>query len=127
MKNTNEESEISLESVLVVAKRQKTLLIIFLVYLLLVGFGAAASPEIKPILQLLVLPIMVLIIIFTARLSFKVFGKVGATMATILSIIPLINLITILVVNSKASKLIKSKGFRVGLIGANTKEIANAI
>jgi len=123
----NNETEINMSYVLQIAKRQQALLIAFMLYILTAGGSAAVSPEIKPLVQLLILPIMVLIIIFTARLSYKIFGKVGATIFTILSIIPLINLIVILIVNSKASKIIKSKGFRVGLAGANVKEIKKAI
>ena len=127
MDNNNNETESDKSTLVLIAKRQRTLLIVFFIYILVVGASSAVTPDLKPLVQLLILPIMVLIIIFTARLSFKLYGKIGASILTLLSIIPLINLIVVLIVNSKASKLIKKNGFRVGLIGASVKEIEKTI
>ena len=115
------------DEILVIAKRQKALLYTLLVYLLVSGASGGVNPEIKPLLQLVAIPVMIAIVIFTARLCLKLYGKAGAIFMIVLSIIPLVNLIIILIANSKANKLIKSKGFKVGLVGANIKEITNAI
>jgi len=116
-----------LKNILVIAKRQKSLLLTFLAYFLLAGYSGSADPQIKPFIQLLALPLMLAVVILTARLTLRLYGKVGATIMIILSIIPLINLVIVLIANSKANKLIKSKGFRVGLAGADTREIEKAI
>lgn len=116
-----------LENILVIAKRQKALLLTFLVYFLLAGYSGSASADVKPLLQLILLPLMLAVVILTALLSIRLYSKIGATIMILLSIIPLINLIIILIANGSANKLIKSKGFRVGLVGADTKEIAKAI
>lgn len=59
---------------------------------LIVGFGAAVTSEIKPLIQIL---FMLIIVILTARLSFSLYGKVGATIMTILSIIPILKIFII--------------------------------
>lgn len=116
-----------LKNILVIAKRQKILLMTFLVYFILAGYSGSANVDIKPFLQLMLLPLMLAVVILTALLSIRLYGKIGATIMIVLSIVPLINLIIILIVNGSANKLIKSKGFRVGLVGADIKEIAKAI
>jgi len=123
--NNNENADIS--NVLIIAKRQKALLFTFLAYFLIAGFSGAASPELKPLMQLAGLPLMLAVVIFTARLTLRLYGKVVAIIMIILSIIPLVNLIIVLVANSKANKTIKSRGFRVGLGGASIKEIESSI
>ena len=116
-----------MQDVLEVAKRQKALLYTFLVYILLGIATGVIDPELKLVLQLFVIPVMIAIVVFTARLCLKLYGKTGAIIMIVLSFVPLINLIVLLIANSKANKQIKSKGFRVGLIGANIKEISSAI
>lgn len=123
--NNDEDTDNS--NILIVAKRQKALLLTFLAYFLIAGFTGAASPELKPLMQLAGLPLMLAVVVFTARLTLRLYGRWVAILMIILSIIPLVNLIIVLVANSKANKTIKNSGFRVGLIGANIKEIENSI
>lgn len=123
----NSHNSEELRNILVIAKRQKALLVTFLAYFLIAGFSGSADPELKPFIQLAALPLMIAVVVFTARLTLRLYGKLGATIMILLSIIPLINLIVVLIANSRANKLIKNKGFRVGLVGANTKEIEATI
>lgn len=120
-------NNIEMRNILVVAKRQKALLIVFLVYFFIAGFSGSVSSEIKPLLQLTALPLMLLVVIFTARLTLRLYGKFGAIMMIILSIIPLINLLVVLAANSRANKIIKNGGFRVGFVGASIKEIEDSM
>ncbi|MDX1694148.1 MAG: hypothetical protein R3208_10310, partial [Ketobacteraceae bacterium] len=116
-----------LEQVLVVAQRQKTLLLTFLVYLVLAGFSGALGPELKPLVQVLGLPLMIAVVVFTARLASRLYSTGGTVLVTILSFFPLLNLLTLLAVNSRANKFISNNGFRVGLVGADIKEIRNSM
>ncbi|WP_445359860.1 hypothetical protein ACJJIL_12630 [Microbulbifer sp. EKSA005] len=116
-----------LENLLVIAKRQKSLLLTFLVYFLVAGYSGTAGPELKLILQLAAIPLMIAVVILTARLSWRLYGRFGAVSMIALSLFPLVNLIILLIVNSKANTVLKKAGFRVGLAGASTKEIAAAI
>ena len=116
-------SQEELQNILIIAKRQKYLLIVFFMYFLLAGIAGSAGPDIKPLIQLSLLPVMLAVVIFTAVLCWKVYGTTVAIIMTILSIIPLINILVMLSANSRANQLIKSKGFRVGLLGANIKQM----
>ncbi|VAX01112.1 hypothetical protein MNBD_GAMMA22-2550 [hydrothermal vent metagenome] len=110
-----------------IAKRQKALIYSFLSYLILAGIVTQIGPEHKIYLQILIIPIFLAIVVSTARLSWPLYSKIMAIILIILSIIPLVNLIIFLVINSRANNRIKNDGFRVGFMGANTREIMYAI
>ena len=129
--NSNLEQESNnIERVLIIAKRQRALLLAFFIYLviavLLFNVTNAykfTNSELQAFRLLLLVPILA-VITFTARLCWKLYEKGSAITMIIFSALPVANLFVLLLANSKASKLIKNQGFRVGLMGANTKEIA---
>ena len=115
-----------LNKVLQVAKRQKALIYTFLAYFLAATLQGLPQ-ELKFIAGLIILPILVAIIIFNARLCLKVYGTFTAVLLIILGIIPMINFLVVLAASSRANKLIKNAGFKVGFMGANIKEIDQAL
>jgi hypothetical protein len=115
-----------LDKVLQVAKRQKALVYTFLAYFFVAALQGLPQ-EIKVIASILIFPIWIAIIILNARLCLKVYGKFAAVLLIVLGIIPLINFLVVLAASSRANKLIKSAGFKVGFMGANTKEIDRAL
>ena len=116
-----------LRKTLTIAKRQKSLLCALLLLIL----SAISLPiflgDITPNAQLVLLPLQIAILILMARLCFKLYGAAAALLLTILTVIPVIGLLALLVANAKANNVIKSKGFSVGILGANTKAIANSL
>ena len=123
--NSSFESD-KLNKVLQVAKRQKALIYTFLAYF----FAAALQglpQEAKVFASFIILPIWIAIIILNARLCLKVYGTFTAILLIILGIIPLINFLVVLSASSRANKLIRSAGFKVGFMGANIKEIEKAL
>ncbi len=117
-----------LNTVIKVAKRQKALVYTFLVYFFTAAItqGLLAT-ELKAIGSLIMLPLWLAMIIFNARLCWMVYGRFAAVLMIILGIIPLLNLLAVLAASSRANKLIKAAGFKVGFMGANTKEISHAM
>lgn len=116
-----------LNTVLKVAKRQKALVYTFLAYFFAAALQGGLPQELKIIASLIVFPVWIAIIIFNARLCLMVYGKFTAILLIILGIIPLINFLVVLAASSRANKLIKAAGFKVGFMGANTKEISRAM
>ena len=51
--------------------------------------------------------------------------NIVADLLTVLILIPYVNILLILMVSIKATKMLKEKGFKVGLLGANLKEVAS--
>ncbi|MBW0149558.1 hypothetical protein [Marinobacter arenosus] len=122
------ESKESNSEVLVVAKKQKNLLVIFFIYLLCVGANVALKgSQLSLFAEIAVLVAGIGVVVLCSLLAFTIFRKPAAVLLTILSVVPLVNLLAFLVVNSRANKIIKSHGFRVGLAGADVREIANSI
>ncbi|QEY13363.1 hypothetical protein [Cellvibrio sp. KY-YJ-3] len=116
-----------LENVLHVAKQQKALIYTFLVYFVAAVLVQAAPPEIRQVASLIVIPIWIAIIILNARLCWKVYGKFFAVVMIILGIVPIINFLVVVAASSRANRLIKKAGFKVGFMGANTTQIKQAI
>ena len=125
--NLEDHNKVDLEYILEIAKRQKALIYTFLVYILISAFSGALSEELRPILQLFVVPVALAVVIFTARLCWKLYSSVVAVILVVLSFVPLINLLVLLAANSRANSRIKAAGFKVGFMGANTREIMEAI
>jgi hypothetical protein len=117
----------NLNKVLKVAKRQKALVYTFLAYFFAAALQAGLPPELKIIASFIVFPVWIAIIIFNARLCLLVYGRFIAVLLIILGIIPLINFLVVLAASSRANKLIKAAGFKVGFLGANTKTISEAM
>ena len=120
--------EYSTNDTLHIAKKQRNLLIVFFLYLLAVGAIAAISdPATVANIKYFAIPLAIAVIVFVGILAFTIFGNFTAVLLTVLCIVPLINLIVFFVVNGRANKIIKSKGYRVGLAGADIKAIINDI
>lgn len=103
--------------VLAVAKAQKALLILVLINLLGIFF-------LRHWLASLIMSIAA--IYYTYQLltalhgSYKIIWIIGM-------LIPLLNIILLLVLNDKATKAIRAKGFKVSLMGANIAEMEDQI
>lgn len=124
--NTNNIEADELYKVLQVAKRQKALVYTFLTYFFAVALQGL-PPELKIIASFVIFPIWIAIIIFNARLCLMVYGKFTAVLLIILGIIPILNFLVVLSASSRANRLIKTAGFKVGFMGANIKEIELAL
>lgn len=108
----------------VIARKQRNLLMVFCMYLLCVGLNVVlTNTPFALYSQLAIFAFAICVVCFCSILAFELFGKASASVLTILSLIPLLNLIAFLIVNTRANKILKSHGLRVGLIGANLSEI----
>lgn len=106
-----------------IARRQKHLLYAFLAYFILAGFMGNVSDELRPILQLIAIPLFLAIIIFNVRLCWKLYGTAGRIIMIAFGIIPIINFIVIIIASSKANRTLKKAGFKVGFMGVKISEI----
>ncbi len=109
--------------ILAVAKRQRAMMMTLLAYIAII-IGSMSLPILQENETILMIPVILAIIFFTARLCWVVYGKVSAILLTILCCIPYVNILIILMVSSRATKILKENGLKVGLLGANIKEAA---
>ena len=109
---TSSSGSFSDSEIIEIAKKQKIIL-----WLILASFVAAFIPY-APIVT------GILSLIFIYQLAISVRSTV-AWLYAVLALIPLVGLIALLVVNSKATKALKGRGVRVGLMGANQSDLKN--
>jgi hypothetical protein len=114
------------KSLIVIAKWQKYLIYSFLVYLLLllgqIGLGTiSVNMTILTIIPILSIAVFAATVIFNGLLCWHVYGKFSRFIMMALGIVPILNLLVVLAVNSRASKLMKKAGYKVGFFGAKIK------
>ncbi len=106
-----------------VAKRQKHLLYVFLVYIVYSFNLGKVDDEMRHVMQLLALPMLLAVIIFNIRLSWVLYGTLGRVIMIILGAIPIINFLVILMANSRANRMLSKNGIKVGFMGAKIADI----
>ncbi len=109
--------------ILTVATRQRAMMMTLLAYIAVI-IGTMFLPVVRQNEFLLMIPVVLAIVFFTARLCWVVYGKGPAILMTVLCCIPYVSIIIMLLVSSRATKMLKEKGLKVGLLGANIKEVA---
>lgn len=101
-----------------IASRQKILLVLILIYLVMVGTRFVLPPE----AQLFVTIPWVLCIIaatcFVFMLAINLYGTGMGVVLGVLSLLPCVGLVVLLVVNSKATRTLREHGIEVGFLGA---------
>ena len=60
---------------------------------------------------------------FVFKLANDLYGPVKGIILALLTLVPLVSLLVLLIVNSKALAILKQAGVKVGLLGANLREI----
>lgn len=111
------------ESLLQLAKRQRSLLLAFVCYITLPLLAASVASRFVLLPPLVSLAAALVFLVFLARLAIRVFGPVTAIILMLLSLIPILNLAVLVVVNARASKRIKDAGYPVGLLGGKVGSI----
>jgi hypothetical protein len=109
-----------------VAVYQKGILVCILISLLGVSFNiyalatkAAVPPAVSMAISALLLAVGLASAVFVILLAIKVYNLALGIVLGLLSILPCIGLIVLLVVNGKATRILQSNGYRVGLLGAD--------
>ena len=110
-----------------VARRQRVLLIVFLINILASVGIQFMPPHLAPVAGLIQIVVGLAVLITTARLAWVVYGKAGAVIMTLLALVPLLNLLVILAANARASRLLKELGVRVGFMGVDVAALEAAI
>ena len=115
MTQQNNQSVTATQSTESVAAGQKLIIYSILLYLITIGLQMVIG-DIAGLLAIVVI-IMSLIGVFrlASGLGYSIGAKIGLV---VLLLLPIIGLITLLVLNSRATKVLKEAGYKVGLFGA---------
>ena len=109
---------VSNDEIIIIAKIQKGW-IRTIVFGLVLLFSLAFLKVSPLIIQVIGLLISIAVFWFFVRLCLRVYTRTKAIIMIALMFVPMLNLLVVLIVLLKVNKLLRSKGFRVGLMGAN--------
>ena len=106
-----------------IAVRQRAIMFCILAYLILVAAQFAMPQELRIIPSLLAICVSIAAAVFVFMLALSVYNTAVGIVLGILTLVPLIGLIVLLIINAKATKILRQHGIRVGLMGANPRQI----
>ena len=122
---TYENNQFSKEQIIAIAKNQKFVLIFLLFRIISYLLCGMAGDALGPLFSLLVLVFSILTVIFFVKLMMALrIATIWVVVRAVLSFLPIIGLVVLLVVNSKATKVLKSTGIEIGLLGASKSTIS---
>ena len=106
-----------------IASRQRAIMICILIYLIAIVGQFALPPMLRIVVGLGMFAVSVVAAVFIFMLAIKLYNTGLGIVLGILTLVPIVGLIVLLIVNGKATRVLKSKGIHVGLLGANPTEI----
>jgi len=110
-----DQASVSVEPIEKVAYGQKLIIYAILVQFLTVGLQAAFG-DIAGLVGIIAIAMSLVGILHLASgLGYSISAKI---VLVILILVPLVGLITLLVLNSRATKVLRAAGYKVGLLGA---------
>jgi hypothetical protein len=106
-----------------IAIRQKAIMYCILAYLLLIVGQFLVPEQLRIIPALAALAVSVTAAVFVFMLALSLYNTGAGIVLGILTLIPLVGLIVLLIINNKATQTLRYHGIRVGLMGADAKQI----
>jgi hypothetical protein len=106
-----------------IAVRQRGIMYCILGYLVLVAAQFAVPEELRIIPGLLALAVSVAAAVFVFMLALSVYNTAAGVILGILTLVPLVGLFILLIINARATKILRQHGIRVGLMGADPRQI----
>ncbi len=101
--------------ILDIAKNQKAIL-----WLIVANIGAYAAAGSLTVIPIFIVAILSLVVIYKLAVALRASAP---ALYVVLGLIPCISLIALVVINSQATTALKSRGIRVGLMGANEGDL----
>ena len=106
-----------------IAVRQKAIMYCILGYIVFFVLGFVLPEELRVIAGLGVIAAAITGAVFVFMLAISIYNTAAGILLGLLTMVPLIGMIVLLIVNMKATAILRAHGIRVGLMGADTKQI----
>lgn len=115
-------SDASRAKVLAAAEGQRYASLLIVVSMLFVGISSGAKAS-----ALLMLPLQLGYLVLMAIVIYRAMRALSSTTVAVimalLSWVPLVNLVFLVMISSRATKLLRANGFKVGLLGADVAAV----
>jgi hypothetical protein len=105
-----------------IAIRQRRVIFCILAYFIAMIMQFVLPPDLITS-GLSMIAVMIMAAVFVFMLALDVYGTGEGIIMGILALIPLVGLIVLLLINNRATRLLRQHGIRVGLFGADTRQI----
>jgi hypothetical protein len=106
-----------------IATRQRAIMFCILAYIVLIVVRFVVPPPLVLVIGLAILAVGVTSAVFVFMLAIALYGTGAGIILGILTLIPIVGLIVLLIVNGKATSILRAHGIKVGLLGADPRQI----
>jgi hypothetical protein len=106
-----------------IAVRQRVIMWCILAYIVLIFGQFAFPPELRLIPALLAMAASVTAAVFVFMLAIALYNTGAGIVLGLLTLVPLVGLIVLLIINNKATNTLRQHGIKVGLMGADPRQI----
>ena len=106
-----------------IAVRQRAIMYCILGYIVFIVAQFVLPPEIGWVASLAALGMSITAAVFVFMLAIALYSTAAGIVLGILTLIPLVGLIVLLIINGKATNVLRHHGVRVGLMGADPRQI----
>lgn len=106
-----------------IAVRQRAIMYCILGYIVFIVAQFVLPPEIRWVASLAALGMSITAAVFVFMLAIALYSTAAGIVLGILTLIPLVGLIVLLIINGKATNVLRQNGIRVGLMGADPRQI----
>jgi hypothetical protein len=106
-----------------IAVRQRAVMFCILGYFGLVVLQFAFPPELRIVLGIAAAAVSITGAVFIFMLALSLYNTGAGIVLGILTLVPILGLIILLIVNGRATTVLRQHGLKVGLMGADLKQI----
>jgi hypothetical protein len=107
----------------VIATRQRAIMFCILGYIIAIIGQFALPPEMRFIVGIIAIGLSITASVFVFMLAIALYSTGTGIVLGILTLVPLIGLFVLLTVNGKATNLLRQHGIKVGLMGADPRQV----
>jgi hypothetical protein len=107
----------------VIAIRQRAVMYCLLAYIVLIVVYFVVPVPMKIVPALGILAASVTAAVFVFMLALATYNTATGIILGILTLVPLVGMIVLLAINQKATSILRRNGIKVGLMGADPKQI----
>ena len=109
-----------------IAVRQRAIMYCILGYIAMVVAQFVVPPQLQIVPALFAIAMSLTAAVFVFMLALSLYNTAVGIILGILTLIPLIGMFVLLVINGKATTVLRRHGIKVGLMGANARQIPAA-
>jgi len=106
-----------------IAVRQRAIMYCILGYIVMILGQFLIPPGLRFVPAIIAMAVSIVAAVFVFMLALSLYGTGIGLLLGVLTLVPLVGLIVLLIINNKATLILRHHGIKVGLMGADPKQI----